>query len=99
MVNETLLELPGDLVEVDVGVARVVGDAEEDDVAVEVEVVGLQDALQEVEALVAPRLSRGERGFRNCPKSIFVELDTITMCQAKGTLLFCVVVMNKILIR
>ena len=32
MVNEALLELPGDLVEVDVGVARVIGDAEQDDV-------------------------------------------------------------------
>ena len=57
MINEALLQLPGDLVEVDVGVARVVGDAEQDDVAVEVEVVGFQDALQEVEALLAPGLS------------------------------------------
>ena len=57
MINEALLQLPGDLVEVDVGVARVVGDAEQDDVTIEVEVVGFQDALQEVEALLAPSLS------------------------------------------
>lgn len=56
MVDETLLELPRDLVVVDVGVASVVGDAKQNDVAVEQKVVCFQNAPKKFETFIAPSL-------------------------------------------
>ena len=56
VVGETLLQLPGQLVVVHAGVLLVVGDAEEDDEAVVAELGGLEDAADELQALVAPGL-------------------------------------------